>query len=213
MQHHPAPHLEHDFKDERIYRIQYQYDAVFKHLMEDKKIAKLFLSALTGLDIRSLQPLPQELIVDIGVNKNGQNANRSKPCANKSKQNGRRRRSDDRRNKQNGRRRRSDGRRNKLSACCCSWGFPKSKSPKNSASLKRIWSDYEPEPGGGFVKRFFYSTPTPNRRIQYPYGHNGHTRTRTRRDRACPVRTPHHNSPDTTPPPHHNSSDTIPIRP
>ena len=44
------------------------YDAVFKHLMEDKKIAKLFLSALTGLDIRSLQPLPQELIVDIGDN-------------------------------------------------------------------------------------------------------------------------------------------------
>ena len=44
------------------------YDAVFKHLMEDKKIAKLFLSALTGLAIRSLRALPQELMVDIGDN-------------------------------------------------------------------------------------------------------------------------------------------------
>ncbi len=40
------------------------YDAVFKHLMDDGRIAKLLLSALTGFDIVSLTPLPQELAVD-----------------------------------------------------------------------------------------------------------------------------------------------------
>ncbi len=38
------------------------YDVVFKYLMEDNKVAKLFLSAVTGLDIRSLEFLPQELV-------------------------------------------------------------------------------------------------------------------------------------------------------
>lgn len=40
------------------------YDVVFKYLMEDNKVAKLFLSAVTGLDIRSLDFLPQELVAD-----------------------------------------------------------------------------------------------------------------------------------------------------
>jgi AraC-like DNA-binding protein len=40
------------------------YDVVFKYLMEDNKVAKLFLSAVTGLDIRALDFLPQELVTD-----------------------------------------------------------------------------------------------------------------------------------------------------
>jgi len=40
------------------------YDAVFKHLMDDRKSARLLLSALIGFDIVSLIPLPQELAVD-----------------------------------------------------------------------------------------------------------------------------------------------------
>jgi len=40
------------------------YDVVFKYLMEDNAVAITFLSALTGLDIVSLQPLPQELTLD-----------------------------------------------------------------------------------------------------------------------------------------------------
>jgi hypothetical protein len=40
------------------------YDVVFKYLMEDNKVAKLFLSAVTGLDIISLEFLPQELVTD-----------------------------------------------------------------------------------------------------------------------------------------------------
>ena len=39
------------------------YDVVFKYLMEDDKVAKLFLSAVTGLHIVSLDLLPQELSV------------------------------------------------------------------------------------------------------------------------------------------------------
>lgn len=39
------------------------YDVVFKYLMEDNKVAKLFLCAVTGLDIISLDLLPQELAV------------------------------------------------------------------------------------------------------------------------------------------------------
>ena len=38
------------------------YDAVFKHLMDDGRIARLLLSRLTGLDIVSLIPLSQELV-------------------------------------------------------------------------------------------------------------------------------------------------------
>jgi hypothetical protein len=40
------------------------YDVVFKYLMEDNKVAKIFLSAVTGLDITSLDFLPQELVTD-----------------------------------------------------------------------------------------------------------------------------------------------------
>jgi len=40
------------------------YDVVFKYLMEDNAVAITFLSALTGMDIVSLLPLPQELTVD-----------------------------------------------------------------------------------------------------------------------------------------------------
>lgn len=40
------------------------YDVVFKYLLEDNKVAKLFLSAVTGLDIISLEFLPQELVTD-----------------------------------------------------------------------------------------------------------------------------------------------------
>lgn len=38
------------------------YDVVFKYLMEDNRVAKLFLSAVTELNIVSLDFLPQELI-------------------------------------------------------------------------------------------------------------------------------------------------------
>lgn len=37
------------------------YDVVFKYLMEDNRVAKLFLSAVTGLEIVALEFLPQEL--------------------------------------------------------------------------------------------------------------------------------------------------------
>ncbi len=37
------------------------YDVVFKYLMEDNKVAKLFLSAVTNLDIVELDFMPQEL--------------------------------------------------------------------------------------------------------------------------------------------------------
>jgi len=37
------------------------YDVVFKYLMEDNRVAKLFLSAITGLEIMELEFLPQEL--------------------------------------------------------------------------------------------------------------------------------------------------------
>jgi flagellar biosynthesis GTPase FlhF len=40
------------------------YDVVFKYLMEDNAVAITFLSALTEMDIVSLQPLPQELSLD-----------------------------------------------------------------------------------------------------------------------------------------------------
>jgi hypothetical protein len=40
------------------------YDVVFKYLMEDNAVAITFLSALTGMDIVSLLPLPQELTLD-----------------------------------------------------------------------------------------------------------------------------------------------------
>jgi len=40
------------------------YDVVFKYLMEDNKSAKIFLSAVTGLEIEYLEYLPQELLVD-----------------------------------------------------------------------------------------------------------------------------------------------------
>ncbi len=40
------------------------YDVVFKYLLEDNKVAKIFLSAVTGLDIIHLEFLPQELSVD-----------------------------------------------------------------------------------------------------------------------------------------------------
>ncbi len=40
------------------------YDAVFKHLMDDWRIARLLLSRLTGMDIVSLIPLSQELVLE-----------------------------------------------------------------------------------------------------------------------------------------------------
>ncbi len=40
------------------------YDVVFKYLMEDNKVAKIFLSDVTGLDIISLEFLPQELVTE-----------------------------------------------------------------------------------------------------------------------------------------------------
>jgi hypothetical protein len=40
------------------------YDVVFKYLMEDLKVARLFLSVLTGKHIVKLDPLPQELSGD-----------------------------------------------------------------------------------------------------------------------------------------------------
>lgn len=40
------------------------YDVVFKYLMEDNEVAKLFISAITGLDIITLDFLPQELAAD-----------------------------------------------------------------------------------------------------------------------------------------------------
>ena len=43
------------------------YDVVFKYLMEDNAVAMTFLSALTGMDIVSLLPLPQELTLDAEV--------------------------------------------------------------------------------------------------------------------------------------------------
>ena len=40
------------------------YDVVFKYLMEDSEVAKIFLSAVTGLEIVHLELIPQELVVD-----------------------------------------------------------------------------------------------------------------------------------------------------
>ncbi len=40
------------------------YDVVFKYLMEDQRVARIFISAVTGLDIISLDLLPQELAVN-----------------------------------------------------------------------------------------------------------------------------------------------------
>ena len=40
------------------------YDVVFKYMLEDSKVAKIFLSALTDLDIVELEFLPQELSVE-----------------------------------------------------------------------------------------------------------------------------------------------------
>jgi hypothetical protein len=40
------------------------YDVVFKYMMEDNKVAKLFLSVLIGQEILELKFLPQELIAD-----------------------------------------------------------------------------------------------------------------------------------------------------
>ena len=40
------------------------YDVVFKYLMEDNKVARLLISAISGLNISSLTFLPQELSVD-----------------------------------------------------------------------------------------------------------------------------------------------------
>ncbi|MBK9566159.1 MAG: hypothetical protein IPO37_13605 [Saprospiraceae bacterium] len=40
------------------------YDVVFKYLMEDQKVARIILSALTKLDIIALEFVPQELTVD-----------------------------------------------------------------------------------------------------------------------------------------------------
>lgn len=40
------------------------YDVVFKYLMEDSKVAKIFLSAVTGLEIVHLEFMPRELVVD-----------------------------------------------------------------------------------------------------------------------------------------------------
>ena len=42
------------------------YDVVFKYLMEDQKVAKIFLSTLTELDIVSLELMPQELSSERG---------------------------------------------------------------------------------------------------------------------------------------------------
>ena len=41
------------------------YDVVFKYMMEDLRVAKIFLSALTSLKIQSLEILPQELSVEL----------------------------------------------------------------------------------------------------------------------------------------------------
>lgn len=40
------------------------YDVVFKYLMEDNKVAKIFISAVTGFNITALDFLPQELAAD-----------------------------------------------------------------------------------------------------------------------------------------------------
>ncbi|WP_250629978.1 hypothetical protein [Rhodoflexus caldus] len=42
------------------------YDVVFKYLMEDNKVARIFLSALLGKEIVELQFQPQELSTDFG---------------------------------------------------------------------------------------------------------------------------------------------------
>ncbi len=40
------------------------YDVVFKYLIEDNNVAKIFLSSITGLEITNLEFIPQELVVD-----------------------------------------------------------------------------------------------------------------------------------------------------
>ena len=41
------------------------YDVVFKHLMEDAKIAKLLISSIIGEEIETLEFRPQEFTADI----------------------------------------------------------------------------------------------------------------------------------------------------
>ncbi len=48
------------------------YDVVFKYLMEDNKVAKLFLSTVTDLNIVALELLPQELSVQTNDKKDPQ---------------------------------------------------------------------------------------------------------------------------------------------
>ena len=45
------------------------YDIVFKYLMDDQKVARTFLAAVTKLDIISLEVLPQEFSADINKDK------------------------------------------------------------------------------------------------------------------------------------------------
>jgi hypothetical protein len=55
-------------------------------------------------------------------------------------------RSDDKRKTRNGRRNRHNGKRPKPYGCCYNWAFLKPKSPKSSASPRRTYSAYKPEP-------------------------------------------------------------------
>ncbi|GAB4115545.1 MAG: hypothetical protein OHK0057_37110 [Thermoflexibacter sp.] len=43
------------------------YDVVFKYLMEDSKVAKIFLSAIIGQEILELDFKPQELSGELGT--------------------------------------------------------------------------------------------------------------------------------------------------
>ena len=54
------------------------YDVVFKHLMEDGKIAKLMVSSIIGESIEKLTFLPQEFTSDIKKTEKG-----DKPATNR----------------------------------------------------------------------------------------------------------------------------------
>jgi len=40
------------------------YDAVFKFMMEDKKVASLFIGAITGYDVQDVELRPTEVVTD-----------------------------------------------------------------------------------------------------------------------------------------------------
>ena len=55
------------------------YDVVFKYLMDDSKIAKLFISTIIGMEVLELEVRPQELVGDVNFPKKSKKKNKPLP--------------------------------------------------------------------------------------------------------------------------------------